>query len=226
MNRRLVLLALFLALIGLLYSLAANSGFLSPLLSAAPMPPIVEQSIDEILLALEAEAAAHQPGIADAWGPGITTAALEQAEGTLGAPLHPEMKALYSWHNGLTTGAELFPGYGFMPLEEAVRTNREANAAYARAGLGALMGHEANWLALFLDPAGDGYFYDPLMPYERGGVFFHFRETGYYIHFPSVRNLLAAITECFRQGVYRGGETLDFDLELRILTRYGRESQQ
>lgn len=226
MNRRLVFLALFLAAIGLLSSLVADSGMLLSRMAGSPMPPVVEQSMEEVLRAFEAELAAHQPWKDEAWRPGITTADLEQAEGALGHPLHPEMQALYRWHNGLRGGVELFPGYGFMPLEEAIRTNREVNASYASSGLGRLMAREADWLILFPDPAGDGYYYDPVTRYESGGVFFNFSESGYYVRFPSVRNLLVALTECFRQGVYRTGKTTDFDLETSILAKYGRETQE
>ena len=224
MNRRLVLFLLILAAIGLLYSLVADSGIPLTRKAVPPMPPVVEQSMEEAIRGFEAELAAHQPGLDDAWRPGITAAELGLAESASGHPFHPEMQALYRWHNGLKANAELFPGYSFIPLEEAIRTNHEVNAAYARSGMGPLMAHEANWLVLFPDPAGDGYYYDPAARYESGGVFFNFRESGYYIHFPSVRNLLVALTECFRQGVYRAGETTDFGLEIRILTKYGRET--
>jgi cell wall assembly regulator SMI1 len=182
--------------------------------------------MDQVLRDFEVELAAHQPGLAEAFRPGMTAVGLEQAESEMGYPLHPELKALYRWHDGLNTNVELFPGYGFVSLEEAIRINREVNAAYARSGMGPLMAHEAAWLTLFPDPAGDGYYYDPAASYGSGGVFFNFRESGYYIHFPSIRNLLVALTECFRQGVYQGGQTLDFKAELRILTKYGRETRQ
>lgn len=225
MNRRLVLFLLILAALGLLYSLVAGSGIPLTRKAVPPMPPVVEQSMEEAIRGFEAELAAHQPGLDASWQSGITAAELGRAESAIGHPIHPEMQALYRWHNGLKANAELFPGYSFVSLEEAAHTNQEVNAAYARSGMGPLMSHEASWLILFPDPAGDGYYYDPAASYEGGAVFFNFRESGYYIHFPSVRNLLIALTECFRQGVYREGETTDFDREIRILTKYGRETR-
>ena len=82
------------------------------------------------------------------------------------------------------------------------------------------------WLILFPDPAGDGYYYDPTKNCKNGGVFFNFRESGYYLYFPSIRNLLMAVVEGYRTGTYMPGETPNFELESRIMRKYGVEFQQ
>ena len=190
------------------------------------MPAVIEEDMDEIMHEFETEAIKNQPSIEASLRPGINDEKLMEAETALGAPLHPEMRTFYRWHDGLAGGLQLFPGYEFYSLEEAIQTNEELNQAYKEKGMQFFMAHEASWLILFPDPAGDGYYYDYKQDYARGGVFFNFRESAYYLYFPSIKNLLAALTECYRQGAYQGVETLDFDLELKIMRKYGQESQQ
>jgi hypothetical protein len=121
---------------------------------------------------------------------------------------------------------EQIPGCEFWSLETAIQTNHDLAAAYREHGVSALMVHEAGWLILFPDPGGDGYYYDPTKGYENGGVFFNFRESGYYLYFPSIRNLLMAVMEGYRTGAYMPGETQNFELESRIMRKYGVEFRQ
>ncbi len=190
------------------------------------MPAVVEEDMDTILHEFETEVIQNQPLIKASLRPGISDEKLTEAETTLGAPIHPEMRAFYRWHDGLADGLQLFPGYEFYSLEKAIQTNKELDQAYKDKGMQLFMAHEASWLILFPDPAGDGYYYDHRRDYAHGGVFFNFRESGYYVFFPSIRNLLIALTECYQQGAYQGTETLDFDLESKIMQKYGQEYQQ
>jgi len=111
-------------------------------------------------------------------------------------------------------------------LETAIQTNHELAAAYRQHGVSAWMAHEAGWLSLFPDAAGDGYYYDPTQSYPDGGVFYNFRESGYYLYFPSIRNLLMAVVECYQTGAYKPGQMPDFDLEFQVMRKYGVEFQQ
>jgi hypothetical protein len=193
---------------------------------SSSMPAVVDESIDDLLLSLETELRIHRPDMLASLQPGISDEKLLQAEATLGHSIHPEMQALYGWHNGFVNGDELFPGHSFWPLEEAIRTNREINAQYREKGFSLLMAHEEHWLTLFPDSAGDGYYYDPVKAYESGGIFYNFREAGYYRYFPSIRNLLKAILVCYQQGAYlKNGET-NFELEEQIMERYGMAVEQ
>lgn len=88
------------------------------------------------------------------------------------------------------------------------------------------MAHEDNWLILFPDAAGDGYYYDPKRSYEAGGIFYNFREAGYYQYFPSIKNLLKAIVECYQNGVYPREAEADFDIEQQIMNKYGIEFEK
>ena len=186
------------------------------------MPPVVSESMDELLQALETELETNVPDTFQGLQPGLNSEELKQAEAMLGQSIHPEMQALYRWHNGLANDKELFPGHGFWSLQDAIETNRELNAQYQESGTGILMQGEESWLVLFPDPAGDGYYYDPVVNYETGGIFYNFREIGYFRYFPSIKNLLKAIVECYRQGAYQGSEP-DFELEEQIMNQYGLE---
>jgi hypothetical protein len=202
MKKTVRVVAAILALAGLIY-------FLLPFLFRVPraqpptlMPPVVKESMDALLQSLEGELRIHRSGVLPFFQPGSSDEQLRKVEAEMGQSIHLEMQALYRWHNGLANDIELFPGHGFWSLEQALRTNRELNEQYREKGFSLLMAHEEHWLILFPDSAGDGYYYDPVQTYETGVVFYNFREAGYYRHFPSVKNLLKAIVECYQQGAY------------------------
>jgi hypothetical protein len=186
------------------------------------MPPIVDESMDSLLQSLEKELEQHQPDAIASLLPGITTEELEQAEAVLGQSIHPEMQALYRWHNGLANNQELFPGFGFWSLNEAIQTNND----FGERGVYTFLPGEKSWLILFPDIAGDGYYYDPERIYETGGVFYNFREDGYYRYFPSIKNLLGAIVECYQSNVYLPNADPDFQAEEQIMNKYGIEYQE
>ncbi|NJC97693.1 MAG: hypothetical protein C3F07_14080 [Anaerolineales bacterium] len=94
------------------------------------MPPVVDETMDELLRSLEIEIERHFPEVIQSLEPGITAEELEKAEAALGQTIHPEMQALYRWHNGLANGEELFPGHSFWSLENAIRTNQELAVQY------------------------------------------------------------------------------------------------
>lgn len=221
MKKTAMIVTAILALAGLIY-------FLLPFLFRVPqaqpptsMPPVVQESMDALLQSLEGELRIHHPDALPFLQPGISDEQIRQAEARLGRSIHPEMQALYQWHNGLANDIELFPGHGFWSLEQAIRTNRELNEQYREKGFSLLMAHEEHWLILFPDNAGDGYYYDPVQIYEISGIFYNFRESGYYRHFPSVKNLLKAIVECYQQGAYLPNGETDFETEEHILNKYG-----
>lgn len=221
MKKTVIVVTAILALAGLVYFLLLFLLRVPRAQLPTSMPPVVNESTDSLLKSLEGELRIHRPDVLPFLQPGISDEQLQQAEASLGMSIHPEMQALYRWHNGLANDLELFPGHGYWSLEEAIRTNRELNAQYREKGFGNLMAHEEHWLILFPDGAGDGYYYDPTKIYEAGGVFFNFREAGYYRYFPSIRNLLKATIDCFQQRAYlENGET-NFELEDQIMDRYG-----
>ena len=212
-----------LAIVGTIYFLFILNIRTSQVNNTSRMPLVVNESMDTLLQSLESELEKHRPDIVHSLQPGITLEELKQAEETLGQPIHPEMQALYRWHNGLTTDKELFPGHGFWPLKNAIQTNQELTMQYQEKGVSFLMAHEKNWLILFPDGAGDGYYYDPKRSYETGGIFYNFREVGYYRYFPSVKNLIRAIVECYQNGAYPQDADTNFEIEEQIMNKYGIE---
>jgi hypothetical protein len=205
------------------YVLIGHSRQLSGRLLPPKMPAVVDANMDAILASLERELKQQRPDFDTVARPGITPQELQQATAAFSTTVHPDMQRLYQWHNGLTDDAELFPGHTFWSLEEALQTNKELTADYAQSGFSELMAEEATWLTLFPDGAGDGYYYDPKYDYASGGVFYNFREIGYYMRFPSIKNLLMAIVECYQAGVYRGDTVLDYKAEQQIMQKYGLE---
>ena len=226
MRKTMLIMIVVLAIAGIGFSLFKLTFKAAQTPSPSTMPRVVSESMDALLQSLESELARHRPEIIPSLNPGMTAEELEQAERTLGVAIHPEMRALYRWHNGLDDSQELFPGHGFWSLETAIQINQDFWREYEARGMGFLMAHEKNWLSLFPDAAGDGYYYDPRKEYEAGGVFYNFREAGYYRYFPSIKNLLKAIVECYQNGVYPQGAEPDFDMEDRIMNKYGIAVEQ
>lgn len=190
------------------------------------MPPAVPESMQDLLAALEKTINSHHPDLIHSLRPGISEDELAQAEARLGYPIHPDLAALYRWHNGLEDDRELFPGHSFFSLQGAVRLNDDIQEF----PYNLLLSSEKNWLVLFPDPAGDGYYYDPSRTYSAGGVFYTFRENNYFRYFPSLKNLLKAVIEMYEEGLLPYELQPDaFDIsaqiarEEAILERYGRE---
>jgi cell wall assembly regulator SMI1 len=221
MRKTLLIMIAVLAIVGIVFFLFRLSFRAAQTPSPSTMPPVVSESMDALLLSLESEFARHRPEIIPLLKPGMTAEVLAQAESALGVAIHPEMQALYRWHNGLDDSQELFPGHGFWSLEAAIQTNQDFWKEYEAKGMGFLMAHEKHWLSLFPDVAGDGYYYDPNKNYATGGIFYNFREAGYYRYFPSIKNLLKAIVECYQNGAYPQDAEPDFDMEDQIMNKYG-----
>jgi hypothetical protein len=226
MRKTLLMMLALLTVVGIVYLLFSLFFRAAQMPDPSIVPPVTSESMDVLLQSLESELAKHDPSIIQSLLPGITPRELDQVEATLGQSIHPEMQALYRWHNGLANDRELFLGHGFWPLELAIQTNQELAMHYREKGFSLFMAHEKNWLSLFPDAAGDGYYYDPSRDYETGGVFYNFREAGYFRYFPSVKNLIKAIVECYQSGVYPQNGEPDFDLEERIMDKYGFAVQQ
>jgi len=220
MRKIILVLVGILIIAGIIYTLNIKASDRNGL---SKTPLVVNDSVDTLLQSLESELKKYRPEILQSLNPGINDDELNQAEIMLGQAIHPEMQALYRWHNGLANDEELFPGHGFWSLEKAIQMNRELSAKYKEKGVGFLMAHEQTWLILFPDPAGDGYYYDSKHDYETGGVFYNFREDGYYQYFPSVKNLLQAIVECYQTGAYPPDGEPNFELQEQIMNKYGFE---
>jgi len=198
------------------------------------LPPVVSETTEILLDRLQSTLQKHAPMVLTNLYPGLSEAQLIAFEAEGGLQLPEEMRALYRWRNGAFTNQAdgIIPGHWFPPLEwllanrAALRAQLQAHTAVQIAAYRVFTGHREGWIEVFPDGAGDGYFYDPKRSEKEGPFFYNFAETGYYQWFPSFRNFLAGVIECYESGAYRvaaGGTRMEEDSERTetILKRYG-----
>jgi hypothetical protein len=123
-----------------------------------------------------------------------------------------------------------------VPLDEAVEARSlvakevASGSGVQRAAYSVFAGHRSSWIQVLDDGAGDGYFYDPKRTDAEGAFFYHFAEDSHYVWFPSVRNFLAGVIECYESRavkVAKDGKSLDEDFERtqKIWERFGKSSE-
>jgi hypothetical protein len=202
------------------------------------LPPVVGQSTDQLLTRLQEVLDTSAPIVAQSLQPGLSDAQISTLESQGDFILSADLRALYHWHNGISSNSTvcLLPGQRFLPLDEMVLKRalfhqQLRSATFAqRAAAAVFAGHRKSWLQVSDDGAGDGYFYDPKRTDAEGAFFQHVAETGYYVWFPSFRNFLAGIIECFEtRAVKMTPDTrrLDEDsvLTQKIWERLGKTSE-
>ncbi len=214
---------------------------------APPMPAEVTKPVTEILSQLESILKAKAPQVLEAMQPGLSEeqiAALEQKDGIM---IPDDIKALYKWHNGCrisdVNGSNYLidgpiPAHRFMPLDEAMATAQSMRREVAEAPMlqriffNVFAGHRKNWICLFDDGCGDGYFYDPERKPVDGSVFYCFAEVNNYVFFPSVNNLMAGIVKCYEEDAFtwKGGKdnvrlVEDFERAAKIWQEFGVDSE-
>lgn len=201
------------------------------------LPPVVSQNTEQLLARLQTVLATAAPLVAAGLQPGLSDAQISALESQGGFHLCDDLRALYRWHNGIGTNstAGLLAGQRFVPLDEIVRERAlvgqqvASGSGVQRAAFSVLAGHRTGWIQILDDGAGDGYFYDPKRTDAEGAFFHHFSEVGYYLWFPSVRNFLAGVIECYESRAVRtsaDGKSLDedFDRTQKIWERFATSS--
>lgn len=201
------------------------------------LPPAVSQTTDELLARLQSILETRAPHVSVSLQPGISDEHIRDLETRGKFQLSEELRALYRWHNGMSTNGsgELIPMAYFLPLDRIVDDRNAVNAQVdsgtvaQRAAFKAFAGHTKPWVSIFPDGAGDGYYFDP----ERNSFFHHFAETASYHWFPSFRNFLAGVIECYESGAFfttnsTNGLILDqdFDKTEAIWNRFGAGSEE
>lgn len=223
----------------------ARSGLKKFFYPTAPaMPAIVTPSFPDVIARLEKVLKAKAPHVLESLQPGLTTEQITNVEKQLGTQLPDEIKLLYQWRNGsarLTNGVinDFIPTHRFLSLEEAleekslVQSQTKSATLLQQGATNIFAGHRKSWISLFSDGAGDGYFYDPKRKPSEGAVFYCFAETASYTFFPSVKNLLAAITECYEKEAFhiKDGSNppqleANFDLAEKIWCEFGSGNNQ
>jgi cell wall assembly regulator SMI1 len=205
-----------------------------------PMPPhmpkVVDRPIEDILKDLEEVLAEKAPSVAIKLQPGLPSQKIDELEKKASIELTDELRALYMWHNGSSTGSnqDFIPGHLFLSLDTTIeqylarKQQLKSASVPQRITFNVFAGYSKDWITIFDDLFGDGYFYDPNRKNNKGCIFYHLTEEGYYFFFPSLKNLLTAITECYRQGAYSqeaDSNTLkqNYEHSKRIFTEFGAE---
>ena len=201
------------------------------------MPAVVSQTTDQLLARLQTVLESNAPIVAAALQPGLSDAQIATLESQGGFHLSDDLRALYRWHNGGTNDTiGLLVGQRFVPLDEAVEARSlvakevASGSGVQRAAYSVFAGHRSGWIQVLDDGAGDGYFYDPKRAEAEGAFFYHFAEDSHYVWFPSVRNFLAGVIECYESRAIKvaaDGKSLDEDFERtqKIWERFGKGSE-
>jgi hypothetical protein len=177
----------------------------------ASLPPVVSQSMEQLITRLEGVLESNAPVVAKSLQPGLTDQQISTLETQGGFHLTADLKSLYRWRNGMPTNSTvgLLPGQRFLPLDEFVNEQTAMRQQLKSATLGqkaahaVFTGHRNRWVHVLDDGAGDGYFYDPDRAEAEGAFFYHMAEAKYYVWFPSPRNFLFGVTECYETGAVK-----------------------
>jgi cell wall assembly regulator SMI1 len=202
------------------------------------LPPVVSQTTEQLLARLQAVLETNVPVVASAVQPGLSDAQIAALESQGGFRLSDDLRAFYRWHNGITRTSTigLLAGQRFVPLDEVVQERLlvgqqvASGSGVQRAAFSVFAGHRKGWIQILDDGAGDGYFYDPKRTDSEGAFFYHFAEDSHYLWFPSVRNFLAGVIECYESRAVRSGadgKSLDedFDRTQKIWERFAKSSE-
>lgn len=208
---------------------------------ARPMPPVVSDSMPTILVRLETVLKTNALQVLDGLQPGLSPQDIQKLEQQYHATIPDDLQMIYEWHDGARhtvtyVGDDFIPLYRFVPLEEALTETASAmaNATPAqRVFYNLLLGYRNSWIYLFDDGSGNGYWFDPKRKPSQGAVFYNFTEDGEYTFFPSPKNLMAGIADCYAQGIFRvkpgtSPPQLDEDLDRspKVWAEYGESNQQ
>ena len=186
------------------------------------LPPVVSQTVEQLLAHLQVALETNAPGVVQALQQGLSEAQISALEAQGGFRLSGDLRAFYKWHNGMATNTTLglLPGQRFLPLEqcvgERVMMGQQTGSAPSvqRTAFAVFAGHRKSWVHVLDDGAGDGYFYDPGRTDATGAFFYHMAEGGYYVWFPSFRNFLSGVIQCYEThsvSLLADGKTLDED---------------
>ena len=130
-------------------------------------------------------------------------------------PLQPnqDLRALYTWRNGSEDSEEItlgelafFPGFYLMSLEESIQTYMELRARDV---------WNKFWFPIFASGGGDFYAMN-LAPESQGQIlgFYVFEEEA-QVEYRSLKSMLAALKNCYEQGIIFRNEQGYLDMDYR-----------
>jgi hypothetical protein len=192
---------------------------------APRMPAVVNGSMEEWLAKLEGELQKKAPDVLTRLRSGLTDAQISALEKQFDVTLAEEVKALYRWRNGADDGKKLLRdidfSHHFVSLEMALE-RRQSLLKDVSEGRHGRIAYRAGWVGMFEDYGGDGYYYDPARRMEEGAFFSSFTEIGAFTFFPSLKNYVAYLTDCWEADIKPGTlNEKDFERAGEIQKRYG-----
>lgn len=202
--------------------------------AAPPMPPVVTTPMSTLLSEYESFLMKEAPHVIASLQPALTVDEITEFESKYDIALSPDLRELYQWRNGTPANvtANAFPYLWFVPLDTALRGRSAKHRQLEqldprlREIQDEWISHTYPWIGVILDPAGDGYYFDPERQ-ESEGSFFHFSATGPYVFYPSVRNYIAEVVEQLRTEQLYSEESgiasriLSYQEEEAIINRFG-----
>lgn len=172
-----------------------------------PTAPSVTGTTDENLTHLFNTLDTFAPTLSRKLNPGLSEAEIASLEQQYNVKLSQDLQALYRHHNGFSDTSTLDGLHTFPPLatvlaeRKALHDQVAAEPALQRAVYFKFAGYSHNWLTIFPDPAGDGYYFDPSIANSPGEFFYHFREDSSYFTYPSLRNFLREIATAYESKI-------------------------
>ncbi len=198
------------------------------------LPPVVGESTENLLASLETVLESRAENVAQALKPGLSDDQIAALESEGGFRQSDDLRALYRWRNGMSSDSKegLLPGQRFVPLDEVVservllRQQTDGASSAQRIAFAVFAGHMKGWVHVIDDGAGAGYFYDPKRAETDGAFFYHMAEVRYYVWFPSLRNFLSGLIECYETGAIKystddGGLEEGYQQTEKIWQRFG-----
>jgi len=144
-----------------------------------------------------------------------------------------DSRQLYQWHDGQSVRfVNCFAsGIDFIPLQDVLQSrglfNKDDNSPRISEFDDALALRK-DWLEIFPNGSGDGYFFDLGRKPEEGAVFYMVHDDFSWMFYPSLKNLFAAIADCYETGAYPWDfsspdvETMDDSIH----SKYGRSAEE
>lgn len=182
-----------------------ESGFQYP--QAPAMPPIVTESLPEVLSRLDKIVQEKSPKTAATLRPGLSAEQIRGLEEEFSVTLTEELRQLYQWHDGqdLTAGIPLTASDQYVPLRDVLMARKHLNQsiqAQQFATLRQLAELQKDRLNILQNGAGDGYSVDLGRQPEEGATFYSVHDDFSWVFYPSLKNLVAAIAECYKTSAY------------------------
>ncbi len=144
----------------------ANEATPSPAGSTQATPQARVPSVTNLLVRLDKALQERAPKVRERLRPGASEAQISEFEAYFGAPLPASLKALYQWHDGVTTNANgvyappgLYLGYWLSSLQQvrethAMKTGMQKDGTYKSTGRGGAGWWDPRWIPVFQNVSG------------------------------------------------------------------------